>query len=194
MLSGNYLVEIYHFDDKKIVNIKLMENTCWDWQQIWSGFSRAYWLPNWYWAFDRVTPYKSCVYMLSTQNKWWAGVSIQSSHSGSSLHLTSKQYGLGWRPQEFFFSLLHDWNILSFLALWIKLFFVLTKETYRSEFPGLKASPNWVLTDAAGGTQVHNEPLARLFRLTKVLLPPLQLHLLTPQLTWEAPIHQPLRQ
>ena len=102
MLSGNYLVEIYQSDDKKIVNIKLMENTCWDWQQIWSGFSRAYWLPNWYWAFDRVTPYKSCVYMLSTQNKWWAGVLLQSTHSGSSLLLTSKQYGLGWRPQELF--------------------------------------------------------------------------------------------
>ena len=42
--------------------------------------------------------------------------------------------------------------------------FVLTKETYRSEFPGLKASPNWVLSDAAGGTQVHDEPLPRLFQ------------------------------
>merc|ERR1711971_1253450 len=28
-------------------------------------------------------------------------------------------------------------------------------EDLRSEFPGLKASPNWVLCDAAGGTQAH---------------------------------------
>jgi len=28
-------------------------------------------------------------------------------------------------------------------------------EDIRSEFPGLKASPNWVLADAAGGTQAH---------------------------------------
>ena len=31
----------------------------------------------------------------------------------------------------------------------------------RDEFPGLKASPNWVLTDAAGGTQVEAEPQAK---------------------------------
>jgi len=33
-------------------------------------------------------------------------------------------------------------------------------EDLRSEFPGLKASPNWVLSDAAGGTQAHQGVVA----------------------------------
>jgi len=33
-------------------------------------------------------------------------------------------------------------------------------EDLRSEFPGLKASPNWVLSDAAGGTQAHQRVVA----------------------------------
>jgi len=33
-------------------------------------------------------------------------------------------------------------------------------EDLRGEFPGLKASPNWVLTDAAGGTQAHQNVVA----------------------------------
>ena len=36
--------------------------------------------------------------------------------------------------------------------------------TPRSEFPGLKASPNWVLSDPAGGTQVHPQPLPTSFQ------------------------------
>ena len=39
---------------------------------------------------------------------------------------------------------------------------------HRSEFPGLKASPNWVLCDAAGGTQVSPQTLPpRFFRPIK---------------------------
>ena len=45
------------------------------------------------------------------------------------------------------------------------LFLPLPMYTPRSEFPGLKASPNWVLSDAAGGTQVdlnHSQDLSGL--------------------------------
>ena len=66
--------------------------------------------------------------------------------------------------------------------------------TPRSEFPGLKASPNWVLSDAAGGTQVDLNHSQDLSRLINVLLRLLELHLLPQQLTWQATIHQAWRQ
>ena len=126
-----------------------------------------------------------------------SGVLLQSTHSSSSLHLTRKQYGLGWRPQEFFsppYSI-----ILSFLALWINLcfclFFVLTKDTY----PGVSFQA-WRQVQIGCFLMLPVEPRSLLnhfqdfFRLINVLLPLLELHLPTPQLTWQAPIHQASRQ
>ena len=80
---------------------------------------------------------------------------VQSTLSSASLHLT-KQQRMGW---------VEDLRNVSFLHILYHFHYSLLSVSYihRSEFPGLKASPNWVLCDAAGGTQVHPEPLPPIF-------------------------------
>ena len=119
-------------------------------------FSGACWLPNWYQAFGRVTPYISCVYILRT-GKWW-GVFGQTTISSSSRHLTKQQKWAGLKTSGIYlFSIMYHFIIPCSLNQ--------TLVPHRSEFPGLKASPNWVLCDAAGGTQVLPEPPSpRFFR------------------------------
>ena len=93
MSSGkNYLVEIYDYDDKKIFNIKLMANT---WERLTTD--RIWFLVV---HIDCPTDIGHLIGSLRTKAVFTccqlrSGALLQSTHSSSSLHLTSKQYGLG---------------------------------------------------------------------------------------------------
>ena len=164
-------------------------------------FSGACWLPNWYQAFGRVTPYISCVYILRT-GKWW-GVFGQSTISSSSLHLT-KQQKMGWVEDLRNISFLH--NVSFYHSLLFESNLGPTQEWVSWPEGKSQLGALWCCGWHSGASWTTLPKIfqayqcfffvqtKRLSRPINVLLLLLELHLLPPQLTWQALIHLALKQ